>query len=36
MEAVSSAYSQAEEDYLLLERAMDLASEELLEKNASL
>jgi PAS domain S-box-containing protein len=36
MAAVSSAYSQADEDYLLLERAMDLTSEELLEKNASL
>ena len=36
MKAVSTAYSQADEDYLLLERAMDLTSEELLEKNASL
>ena len=36
MEAVSTAYYQADEDYVLLERAMDLTSEELLQKNASL
>ena len=36
LEAVDAAYKEAEEDYEMLERAMDLASDELIEKNADL
>lgn len=36
LDAVSSAYEQADEDRLLLERAMELTSEELLERNEAL
>ncbi len=36
LEAVDEAYQQMDSDYLMLERAMDLASKELYEKNNSL
>ena len=36
LEAVGTAYAQADEDRILLERAMDITSEELLERNEAL
>ncbi len=36
LDAVDAAYTEADNDYDLLERAMDLASDELLEKNTKL
>ncbi len=36
LSVVNESYEQFESDYMMLERAMDLASDELLDKNASL